>query len=183
VWRYAILEKHAHCNTVTLSVSLKKYIYKHTTKVLNFIKTFDDMFRRVVNVVSRNRYLYCAEVVCVKHNSVGPISLGSRVLLEKLIVSQLVKTCLSFYRTRNYITVYPRARHFVHILNQMAVQLNIMHSPMLKCCQAQSCCRFCCHVLILFVTTGNSNCQCTWHSLKCKVKIVIMKQILKTSGD
>jgi len=35
----------------------------------------------------------------------------SRVLLEKLIISQLVKKLFAFYGTRMFITVFTSARH------------------------------------------------------------------------
>jgi hypothetical protein len=39
-------------------------------------------------------------------------NLWSRVILEKLIITQLVKKLLAFYGTRRFITVFKRARHW-----------------------------------------------------------------------
>ena len=43
----------------------------------------------------------------------------SRVLLEKLTTSQLVKKFPAFYGTRRFITAFTSARHPVPILNQL----------------------------------------------------------------
>jgi hypothetical protein len=48
-------------------------------------------------------YLVAAAIMMTPRN---------RVLLEKLIVSQLVKKFLAFYGSRKFITVFARARHW-----------------------------------------------------------------------
>jgi hypothetical protein len=41
------------------------------------------------------------------------MNLWSRVLLEKLIVTQFVKTLLASYGTRKFITVFIRIHHWI----------------------------------------------------------------------
>ena len=90
---------------------------------MDFINTIHDMFRHVSGV-TKSRYLHYADMLYLnilnvqEHNNMRTRSMGSRVLLQKLIRPQLVKKGPSFYETRNYYRT-SNCPLFVYILDQM----------------------------------------------------------------
>jgi len=88
---------------------------------MNFINTIHDVFRHV-SVVTKSRCLHHAVMLYLnllnvqKHNIMRTSSMGSRVLLQKLIHPQLVKTRPSFYETRIYCRI-SNSPPFFHTLN------------------------------------------------------------------
>jgi hypothetical protein len=69
-------------------------------------------------------------------NTTNKITPLSRVLLEKLIVAHLFKNLTAFYRTRRFVTVFTRARHWSltepHESNPHPLLILFLLSPILQ---------------------------------------------------
>jgi hypothetical protein len=80
-----------------------------------FVRGQEVMTGRRCWLVSRVRLLLTCERTALINMStefyISKLTAWSRVLLKKLVVSQLVKIFLSYYDIQRFITVFIRARH------------------------------------------------------------------------
>ena len=78
-----------------------------------FINYCFDMFRPQFLAILKELVVFSIHAACMPDYLVRVYILGAwnRVLLEKLIVSQLVKKFPAFYGTRRFVTAITGARH------------------------------------------------------------------------
>jgi hypothetical protein len=71
-----------------------------------------EIFRSKMSVECKITYIPCRSSGYTQMTETNQPTLRSRVLLEKPIITQLVKIFLAFYGTRRFITLFTRARHW-----------------------------------------------------------------------
>jgi hypothetical protein len=86
-----------------------------TTFLITYSKSLsaigvERMLHRVKPIVLHGTHMTCLRKLWI--SKTNNISKYSRVLLERLIVTQLVKKSLPFYGTLRFITVFTRSRHW-----------------------------------------------------------------------
>ena len=69
------------------------------------------MFQELINIKIKTRSLTCKHTCTVTIYTTYILTPWSRVLIEKLPGSQLVKKFLAFYKTQNFTTTFTSGHH------------------------------------------------------------------------
>jgi len=98
-----------------LAIRKMKHVHRKLSPKSSFLWLtcfFDKYFscKRFMEII---KFLFIIQIRYKPNHHYNQLTPWSRVLLEKLTVTQLIKKFLAFYGTRMFITVFKRAGHFL----------------------------------------------------------------------